>query len=245
MLLLNSPALRHVRANSGITFRPDANTVMWLPGQDDPQSSVIRDRSGNGNDGSLTGTTWARNAKGLWYQLFDGIANVTSITPSASVNNFWDGGATVLIWINPFAAGGYTFHKLWIISVAQEAAGKLKLNLFLDFDGAADGTWQSTATAVSLNAFSLIAISYDSDDVANNPIFCINGTELTVGSGISELTTPQGARIDDTATPLTIGNHPNQSVPFSGGQALHRVSSTLTTSQIAGIYRQERGLFGV
>ena len=45
---MRSRALEHTyaRANWGLKFRPDANTVLWLPGQDDPQSATIRDRSG-------------------------------------------------------------------------------------------------------------------------------------------------------------------------------------------------------
>ena len=89
-----SPALRHTRANSGLTFRPDANCVLWLPGQDDAWSAVIRDRSGKGNHGTLVGTTWARQSNGLWALSFDGndyvnCGNAASLYPTNPTFECW------------------------------------------------------------------------------------------------------------------------------------------------------------
>lgn len=80
MSVLTSPALRYARANSGITFRPDANTVLWLPGQDDPQSATIRDRSITQDDGAIAGATWAQTGQGLWYLDFDGTNDIVTVT---------------------------------------------------------------------------------------------------------------------------------------------------------------------
>ncbi len=40
-----------------IKYQPDASTIVWLPGQDDAYSSTIRDRSGKGNNGTISGAT--------------------------------------------------------------------------------------------------------------------------------------------------------------------------------------------
>ena len=88
--MYRSPALRYARANLGLTFRPDANCVLWLPGQDDPQSSTIRDRSGNGNNGTFgagaAAPTWKRLPSGLWVLDFDGLNDHTLISYHASLN---------------------------------------------------------------------------------------------------------------------------------------------------------------
>ena len=92
---MRSPALRYARANSGLTFRPNANTVLWLPGQDDAYSATIRDRSGQGNDGTITGATWARTGQGLWYLSFDGVDDRIQIADNAILYN---ASLTVLLW---------------------------------------------------------------------------------------------------------------------------------------------------
>ncbi len=88
------------RANSGITFRPDANTKLWLPGQDDAFSSTIRDRSGNGNNGAITGPSWERNDQGLWYLDFVTDDKIV-VSHSAELNpgTNW----TLSVWVRPDA----------------------------------------------------------------------------------------------------------------------------------------------
>ena len=120
MGIMTSPALRNVRANSGITFRPDADTVLWMPGQDDPQSAVIRDRSGNLNNGAISGATWTRNSKGLSYLDYDGADDLVTVTDTASIQNIFDGGGTILFWVNLRSDGegdiGHIFDKVnWVM----------------------------------------------------------------------------------------------------------------------------------
>ena len=96
---MRSPALRLVRANSGLTFRPDASCVLWLPGQDDPQSSTIRDRSGKGNHGTISGATWVRLPSGLWCLSFDGTDDSVDCGAGASLNI--TEALTVEGWVKP------------------------------------------------------------------------------------------------------------------------------------------------
>lgn len=56
--------------------------VLYLPGQDDPQSAIIRDRSGNGYDAAITGATWTRHGKGLWHLSMDGDDYLSITTPA-------------------------------------------------------------------------------------------------------------------------------------------------------------------
>jgi len=68
-------------------YQPKAGDgcVLWLPGQDDAYSATIRDRSGLNNNGTITGATWARTGKGLWYLSFDGIDDYATIPAASSL----------------------------------------------------------------------------------------------------------------------------------------------------------------
>ncbi len=99
MSLMLRPPLQ-ARANSGLTFRPDANTVLWLPGQDDAYSATIRDRSGKGNNGSITGATWKRNSQGLWYLHFDGTDDDVDIPIAAALT-----AGTFVAWFRSSTSG--------------------------------------------------------------------------------------------------------------------------------------------
>ncbi len=244
-MVTRSPAFRNVRANSGITFRPDANTVLWLPGQDDPQSSTIRDRSGKGNDGTLANTTWVQNSKGLWVLGFNGTTSVATVSDAASIQNIFDGGGAVEFWMNPRSDGqnnaAQMLTKLWFVYVSSEVAGSMLIRLAYPFSDTA-GDWRSTATVVPINTYTHILISYNADDVANNPIFCVNGAT----SASQEQATPIGTRTTDIATNLIIGNRAAGARTHDGSLALVRAYDAIQSVTTAAIhYRQERGLFGV
>lgn len=253
-----SPALRYARANSGITFRPDANTVLWLPGQDDPQSSTIRDRSGNGNNGAITGAVWTQTGQGLWYLDFDKVDDVVDCGSDASIANLFDGGGTAIAWINPGSSGeagnGEIFFKRsgatgWQWFTDDESGGKVVLAFWQRFSTTL-GQWDTTTQEVDINTWTMAVVAYDNGNVANNPTFYIasGGTvsTLTVGSGLTEYSTPVGTRGADGAVSLQMGGTNVGSSTFDSGIALpilKNASSTL--AQVTGIYQQTRHLFGV
>ncbi len=251
-MVTRSPAFRNVRANSGITFRPDANTVLWLPGQKDPFSSQLTDESGNENHGVITGATWLKNDKGLSYNDFDGIANVILVTASPSIANIFDGGGRCLAWINPRSDGenddARVFDKRvsgWALKVNNEADGFVKLDFQVDFDNT-DGFWNTTAAVIPINTWSLVGVDYDSDAVGNNPTLLVNKNVYTIGDGLTEASGPVGTRVSDAAVNLRIGNNSGGNVTFDGGIWGSRLGTALlTTGRFQGHYQQERGLFGV
>ncbi len=246
MGLLSSPALKHV-GRFGPKFRPDANTVMWLPGQDDPQSAVIRDRSGFGNDGAITGATWVQNSKGLWVLDFDGADDLVNCGSDASIDDIFDGGGAVEFWVNPRSDGENSAAQLyskgsWAVEFSSEAGGLIIIRLSYGFDGASSGNWRTTATVIPINTYTYILMSYDSGNVANKPIFYVNDTV----PGITEALTPVGTRVTDAAGELFIGNRSDGARTHDGTLALVRMCDAIPPVTTAGIrYRQERGLFGV
>lgn len=52
-------------------YPPSADSVLYLPGYP-PLGATIRDFSGQGNHGTITGATWTRLPSGLWVLDFDG-----------------------------------------------------------------------------------------------------------------------------------------------------------------------------
>ena len=89
--------LDYVEGVSGLPFRPDSTCALYLPGQDDPQSAVIRDRSGKGNNGTIVGATWARTGRGLWVLSFDGADDYISLgAPTFRT----DQAGTIMAWVN-------------------------------------------------------------------------------------------------------------------------------------------------
>ncbi len=245
-MVMSSPALRHVR-KFGPAFRPDANTVLWLPGQDDPQSSTIRDRSGKGNDGAITGATWVTGPKGIRELDFDGASGLVNCGTDASIDDIFDGGGAVEFWVNPRSDGEGSAAQLyskgnWSIEFSSEVGGLIIIRLSYAFDGASGGNWRTSTAVIPINTYTYILMSYDNGNVANNPIFYVNDTV----PGITEVLTPVGTRVSDATATLFIGNRSDDARTHDGTLALVRACNAIPPVTTAAIrYRQERGLFGV
>ncbi|KKL78681.1 hypothetical protein LCGC14_2022430, partial [marine sediment metagenome] len=235
-------------------FKPDANTALWFPGQDDAQSSTIRDRSGNGNDGTLANTTWVQNSKGLWVLDFNGTTSIGTVSDAASIQNIFDGGGTIEAWVNLRNDGendlGFildksaNFIKSWTLRVASELAGQVQLVFLCVFDGTG-GRW-TTPRIVNLDNYCYVAVIYNADATTNNPTVIVDDSIFTVGSGLEEPAAPVGTRVSDAGVDLTIGNVADGSRTTDGAIGLVRASDiSRTTGVLQGTYRQERGLFGV
>jgi len=247
-----SPALRYASPSYMPKFQPDSTCVLWLPGQDDPQSATIRDRSGKGNNGTITGATWVRLGNGLWSLDFDGNDDKITVTDVATVQNIWDGGGSFVGWINPDSDGqgdnGNIISKVrlatsggWELRTTGEAAGKVKINFFVYFSSGS-GYWQCAATVASIGVWSHVVVTYNSSATANEAILYVNGVAQSWSSGARS-----GTRVTDALTNLLIGDYEDGSRNYDGKQALQRLFKTkiLTQPEITNSYNQERNLFGV
>ncbi len=231
---------------------PPAGSVLYLPGYP-AQGSVIQDFSGQGNDGTITGAVWKRLPSGLWYLDFDGIDDQVNCGSDSSIDNIFSGGGAVVCWVNPRSDGesnqGNIFNKLsgkLLAQVREEAASKVKVAFDIDFDGAGDGRWKTTATELTINTWAFLAISYNSDATANQPTFYIDAQILTVGDGLSVVSNPVGTVVSDATGNLILGGRGDGGLTFDGGVALSRyVNAELGTDVALSIYNQEQHLFGV
>jgi len=216
--------------------------VLWLPGQDDPQSSTIRDRSGNGNDGTITGATWTRQSKGLWALYFDGTDDYADCG-APSVLDF--GSATdfsIEFWLKTnYDATQYrglvskrpdygTSDGFAVGMTATE-----KINFYI-----ADGTNYvdvSSDTSVKDDTWHQVVVTADRDGNAQHYLDgATDGTATSITS-VGDIT---------SADNLIIGALTSTGRFCQGNVALLRIYNRLLSSlEIQNHFNQERHLFGV
>ncbi len=184
---------------------------------DNLATAVVVDETGN-NNGNLsdvggTATTAAHSTDGVIDRAltFDGVDDIITCGFDSSIDNIWDSGGTLVIWMIADSDGegnlGRIFDKLnWLLymnSTDTEAAFECKW-------AGDDGIWSFN---VNGSVFEMIAVTYDSDSAANDPVVYVNGEVVT----ITEDSTPTGAnRTSDVGEDLNIGNNTGTTATFDG-----------------------------
>ncbi len=220
-------------------FIYDPNLVCYLPLYLLDGSS-IQSQDAYGHTCAVTGATWD-----IAGRLFDGVDDVITVPDAASITDIFDGGGTVISWINATSDGEGNEGHVWrkadtYIQTREEAAGKVKIRLVMTFS-VATGIWDTTATQVTNGTPTMVAVTYNADAASNNPIIYINTTALTVGSGLTETGAPSGTRITDSGSDLILGNVVGTTRTFDGikGEDIF-YSRILTPAEIAHIFNQTK-----
>jgi len=135
------------------------------------------------------------------YYEFDGSSGYAKISDNAKIQNIFDDGGYAGAWAYPRSDGEGSAARIfsktkWLIEVREESGNNVKVRLFIDFDNT-DGIWTTTSAILPLNTWSHIAYTHTNNATANNPTLTItdlsgNKTEYTVGSGLTETSTPVG-----------------------------------------------------
>lgn len=241
-----SIATRFVRPPSLLQYVPDANCVLWLPGQDDPQSSTIRDRSGNGNNGTATGTSWKQvPSTGLWYLYFPGTNDKIDCGTSSTLNPA--NNMTIKAWVNPTNFTGDNKAILNRDNVDDARSFDLRIRVTTGYlrvaiskTAGGDFTTLEATDACTAAVWQQVGCTYKyvTDGSSEIRIY-LNGAE------IKNATNAVGP-ISTTSTETLAGLAGDDSADFIGGMALIEMSSsTWTATQFAGSYNRERHLFGV
>ncbi len=162
------------------------------------------DSSNNGNDGTWNGTeTYVQGIVGQAAD-FDGINNRISIINDTSIKDIFSGGGTISVWAYPksyggtgdYYNGGTIVNKGGYSLSFKPGIGKVEFRKgFTSYTG----IWNFN---LSLNSWTHITVSYDSDSTINEPLIYLNGSLTTV----VETFNPLGASISDTPYNLTIGS---------------------------------------
>ncbi len=230
-----SPALRYARANSGLTFSPDSSCVLWMPGQDDPQSAVIRDRSGSRTHGAITGATWVRLSSGLWCLSFNGTDQYVTIGDVASLDI--TGDISIEFWFNLSKLPSVATRRYYLIGKSNAVATNGWGVDFPTTDRMYFRTHQAAASQATFTAVDLYVIStwyhFRATRTGNDALIYLNDIDVTATSAAHVNPTPAGqtAYIGASGTDLET----------EGMIALPRVYNAV----VAGHYNEERHLFGV
>lgn len=227
------------RRRENIIFAPPPlGSVLYLPGLPGG-GGIIFDRSPYGNHGIITGATWVRTGRGLWYLDFDGDDNlncgdVTQLNAATAFHiSFWIRPDVLNItrnWVSKLGVGQY--------SIALYTYGGTT-NLYFDVrNGVSASSYFDYSAVMSIGNLYKINIVFNGAGAANadKAKLHINGVQRTLTySGTFPTTTA-----DLSGVNLLFGNN------LDGGMALEKVSNIVPTlSEITNDYQRERHLFGI
>ena len=180
---------------------------------------TVLDLSPNRNHGTITLGTGTPsvlplNHGGDGALSFDGVTTVVAVTDAAPLTNIWDAGGPLFALLSPTAAA---FKRLYVKEAAsltdlRSAVGNYCVLAVQVGFSVTSGLWV-TGTVFPIVNTSAIGITYNADDVANDPTvyfmdFATGGFQvLTVGAGLTEAATPVGVRNTDAAANLAIGHN--------------------------------------
>ncbi|KKN20859.1 hypothetical protein LCGC14_0931160 [marine sediment metagenome] len=212
MSIMTSPALRYPKSLWSYNPSPTGCALylpFWHPSLSGP---VFKDIGPSGGTCTVATATWTT----LGYD-FDGVSGLLTVPDTIAIQNIFDNGGTIECWIDADSDGegdeGNIADKTrWSFYLANEAIGKVKVVLWCNFDGATNGTWITTSTEVDINTWTHIVVTYNSSATANDAIIYINGTAVA----LTESATPDGTRVTDVGSGLTIGNFSTDAFTFDG-----------------------------
>ncbi|MHA2075167.1 MAG: DUF2341 domain-containing protein, partial [Candidatus Hodarchaeales archaeon] len=158
-------------------------------------------------------------------QDFDGVNDYINVGSGSSLDNIFNGGASISTWIHPEGWGGGQYGRIldkstntlgyngWSMTVDGEAspAANHHLLFFRDFE-TERGLWYTPEDSISLNQWQYIVVNFDDSSVSNDPTIYING----VSQSLFEEDTPVGSAVTDSAQSMYIGNYFGGTRAFDG-----------------------------
>ena len=145
-------------------------------------------------------------------------------TTDNDLDSIWAGnGGCVAAWIYPKSMGESSYARIfdknqWLFNLKDYDSGTntARLNFSHNFSNAG-ADWYTTNRVVNFDVWNHVAVFYDSDVEANDPVIYINGVSVgTVSSGLTENNTPDGTINSDAGSSLYIGNNSSGTRTFDG-----------------------------
>jgi len=172
-------------------------TPLWHPSLSGPVFNSVDDFQ---HTCTVTGAVWGSQGR-----TFDALDDLITVPDALSIQNIFDGGGTVLSWINPASDGegdvGRICNKVgWDLYVRTQTGGTV-YPFFEQGFSTTVGAWRWNNVA-AIDTWGLLAMTYDNSSVANNPVFYFNEAL----EAVTEITAPVGTRTTDVGSDLIIGN---------------------------------------
>lgn len=174
---------------------------------------------------------------------FNGGTSLLTAGSDASIDNNFDGGGTIMAWIQPTDWGESNFGRVlskfssglgwsWFLQeTGVSVAGDETIRFTYQFS-TTDGNWVAPDNSIALNTWMHVAFSYDADSDANAPTIYIDGESVTVST-----TAPSGTRQTDAAQDLRVGTRSSGSRTFDGEIADARMyDRILSAGEVQTIY---------
>jgi len=228
----------HQSWNGNVNFpEPPANSVLYLPGNPGT-GTAIKDYSGNGNDGAITGAIWRRLPSGLWYISNDGIDDHTD-NASPTGLDITSGGLHVSIWVRRTLDTNRDEVSDGILSYGGLDTGGY--SIFIQTDNKFSfRTWNVSASnlaadsAATANTWYHVAGDHDGT------------TQRLYINGVEQAATSEVAMPATITTSLEIGRWAELNTrDFGGHWCLPRILNASNTSLASQCFQNERYLFGV
>ncbi len=228
-ITINGKMVHGVNIN-GYDYPPaEPGCVLYLPGLPG-QGATIWDRSGYGNNGTITGATWERLPSGLWVNSFDGTDDYIDCGTALPTGYT---GLTLVTWIyrSSIDAGEHYIFNKWAPEIYFAVSGNV-LTAYCTVTGVQKGPCTSTTT-INDSKWHLAVYRWDG---ANMQIF-VDG--IADGSPVAAVGT------FGVAATLIIGsNNTHNGAWLDAKLGLPRMfTCALSANEITSIYNQERSLF--
>jgi len=156
---------------------------------------------------TVTGAIWRLNG-----HYFDGMDDEIVVGNPTALNNL--GSLSILAWINPDTLGKGNYGRIadkrangWHFALLTNN----RLAFYVDYTTTDLGVY-SPNNSITLGSYQHVAVAWDGSTTATNAILYVNGTALSRNSD----TNGAGARQDDSARSLRIGNNVDDSYVFDG-----------------------------
>ena len=162
---------------------------------------------------------------------YDGDDDYSNMGSGGSIDNIFNGGATISAWIYPEGWGGVPpdpeFGRIldkstetsgtngWVLCLDGGSSPWYNQLLFYRDFSDNRGLWMSGDNTITLNQWQHIVVTYDDTSASNDPKLYINGVDQSGKSGWED-DTPVGTANSDFAQSLYIGNFMGGGRGFNG-----------------------------
>ncbi|MFX1281402.1 MAG: DUF2341 domain-containing protein [Promethearchaeota archaeon] len=187
-------------------------------------NTTLLDSTSNNNDGTNYEAADSPGyiARGRDY---DGVDDYSNMSSGSSIDNIFNGGASISAWIYPEGWGGGDYGRIlakssvsagtdgWVMCVDGELspAANHHLLFFRGFDGNR-GLWYTPEDSISLSQWNHIFVTYNDNLDSNVPSIYING----ILQSLTPEPSPSGSAVDDSSESLYIGNYEGGDRAFDG-----------------------------
>lgn len=233
-------------ADKALNYKlPEDDALIGYWSFDEKSGATAFDYSDNANNGTISSGTYTTGTSGTGLD-FDGNSGDVQITDAAAIQNVFDGGGSISVWINPDSDGEGDFGRIitkgsdiWTLRVYSESAGMVKVQFVQQFSGD-DGIWSSTATEVTINKWAHVVVNYDSSSITNDPEIFVNSVSVAL---TETATGPSGTYTTDVGSDLFIGNEAGDAATFDGTIDEPRIyNKKLSPDEVKALYFNPGGV---